>query len=159
MFAERLIQFHNALHWWGPAIAALYVFLVPWVIVAPGLHPEDDAEMLRIARITGMWALWIFYAWWFALPYWGTEILLWIVLGIPALLIYGFLLVVWFVEGMEARSLTQAKAEGRYYYDQREVDERFEAELRAAREREALLLGQNIRKDKFHVVDGRKSGD
>ncbi|MCL6441893.1 MAG: hypothetical protein K6T83_00260 [Alicyclobacillus sp.] len=171
--AKTFIDLHNALHWWGPEVVALYTGLAEWVMSYPFRNTEEvnynplssvpDTETFNISVTFFLFASVVYYILWFALPYEGVEILLLLIVGLPFAAIY-FLYTVfmWCFEGFMLlcdfdrhewvkKGLSYAEWEIYKYKLARRENER---RLRAMEEREAMFAGRDIRKDRFRIIDG-----
>lgn len=96
-YAQWCHRMHRELAWWAPMVLAFYSGELFWVLWYParGMHMVrtgrrwklEDEHVWFIWKTT-LFALGVFYALWFALPYPGTE-LLFMLFASPFALIYG----------------------------------------------------------------------
>lgn len=176
--AEWFIHLHNVLHWWGPVVLALYTAVIPWVLYYPWRHYEvihfnrfsfsQESELISLHVGIFLFALVGYYVLWFALPHKGIEILLMILVSPFAGIYFIYTVFAWLLEAFLAiqsyeaekrRKLGMSYAEWEIFKFQQEERKR-EAEHRAFEEREAMLgRGEDIRKERFRVLDGHGEGD
>lgn len=168
---------HAWLHWWGPAILALYTGVIPWVMAYPSRYydqvsystiprrPEqiDENARMPVYKWFAWWSLPIWYLLWWAMPHVGTEILL-LICVFPLFVIYLMLAVgIHALDGFfnfvdeddkakrKATGMSIAEWEVKKYEERRRADQ---AIMRAFNESEAAFRGEDIRKDRFRVYDG-----
>ncbi|ACV59974.1 hypothetical protein [Alicyclobacillus acidocaldarius] len=97
------MHLRHMLPWWSPAIIAWYGTLFMWAREYPQRYYEDipasDGSVEVFSRWFGMffWALVMFYAMWFALPYPGVEILVDLCCIPVMLIVFGMLAIGWVV--------------------------------------------------------------